>query len=97
MVGGKREGRSALDQGFEFYLAIDGLNHILDVAAILLGLQVLRFFADEFLEAIGRKLAGLFPSTSLGLQKCLVQLVDFFSLALGLGTYHPKSAGLGRK
>ena len=81
---------SALDQGFEFYLAVDGLNHIFDVAAVLLGLQVLRFFADEFLEAVGRELAGCFSSASLGLQKCLVQLVDFFCLALGLVSLHAR-------
>ena len=54
------------DEGFEFYLAFDDFDDVLDVAAIFLLPKVFSLFQDKFVEAGAGKLSGLFAGLLLG-------------------------------
>jgi hypothetical protein len=86
---------SGFDKSFEFHLAVDDLDHVLDIAAIFLLLQIFRLFQNKFVEARARELFRLFTGLVFSLYKCFVKLVDLFGFALRLRTRYPESAVRG--
>ena len=83
---------SRLHEGFEFDLAVNGFDDVFDVFAVFLFLEFFGFLQHEFVEAGARKFSGCFAGALLGLQECLVELVDFFGFAFGFGAGHSKRA-----
>src|SRR5258708_31495402 len=77
----------------QFDLACDHFHNVFNILAVLLLLQLLRFLQHKFVEAGARQPSGMFAGQLFRLQKRLVQLLDLFRFALGLGTGHAKCLG----
>ncbi len=87
----------SLYESFEFHLAVDDFDDILDIAAIFLLSEIFRFFQDEFVEARARKLRNLFSGLLLRLHEGLVELVDLFAFTLRLGACYAEGSCGGRR
>src|SRR6266478_4761076 len=90
---GRSLNSSGLHKSFQFDLACDHFHHVFNILAVLLLLQLFRFFQHKFVEAGARQPSRVFARQLFGLQKRLVQLLDLFRFALGLGTGHAKCLG----
>ena len=74
--------QSGFNEGLELDLAVDGFDDVFDIAAILFGLQVFGFFADEFIEAGTGELGGFFASLFFGFDERFEELIDFLRFVL---------------
>src|SRR6266404_4351038 len=63
---------SRLHKSFQFDLACDHFHNVLDILAVLLLLQLFRFFQHKFVEAGARQPTRVFAGQLFGLQKRLV-------------------------
>src|SRR5882724_6896828 len=76
--------RSGLHQRLQFDLLVYGFNDVLDLGTAFLFLQVLRFLANEFVEACMRQTRNVFAGELFRVDKSLKQLLHLFCFAFGL-------------
>ena len=71
-----------LHQSLELDLPFDDFDHVFDILALLLFLQILGFLADKFLESSRGQFVGIFAGPGLGLHKGLVEAFYIFGLTI---------------